>query len=73
MRKGARQVCQAFERGKPCRPGSAIWTDGSAIYSYAVKIAWRDGGILVVNRNPERSSVTTRNHVNDVVAYFGAP
>jgi hypothetical protein len=72
MRKNAQRVCKAFEHGRPCRPGSSIWTDGERIYSYAVPIAWRlSTGSVFVERNPERSSVTTQRHVNDVALYFG--
>ena len=71
MRKGARKVCEAFEHGRPCRPSSAIWTDGERIYSYALPIAWRmSTGNVFVEQNPARSSITTRNHINDVASYF---
>lgn len=74
MRKGAQKVCEAFAQGRPCHAGSAIWTDGTRIYSYAVAIAWRvETGSVFVERNPERSSVTTRSHINDVARYFGVP
>lgn len=74
MRKGAEKVCRAFEKGQACRVCSAIWTDGTRIYSYAVAIAWRvETGSVFVERNPERSSVTTRSHINDVARYFGVP
>lgn len=79
-RKNATQVIEAFKVGKATAPAketgrggpsagsvgyrNAIWTDGTCIYSYKMKIAERlDDGTIWIVEYSKAPTATTRSHV----------
>lgn len=71
MRKSASKVIEAFKLREPCG-GGAIWTDGNIIYSYKMKIAWREetGAVKVVSYASSPSPTTT-SHIRDCLIGLG--
>lgn len=57
-------VIEAFIQGKRKRDGSAMWTDGETLYSYAMPLARRFEGshVEVLTTYEECPSATTRYH-----------
>jgi len=71
------KACEATPRAKPTgRPGpsagsdgyrDALWTDGNAIYSYAMKIAERlDDGTIWIEDREKGPSRTTKAHIDGI-------
>ena len=71
MRKNAKEVVEAFQK-REAFGGGAIWTDGKAIYSYKMKIAWRKrGGEYAVAAYASSPSRTTTSHIHDCLVGLG--
>lgn len=69
MRKNARNVLTAFAAGYPLNE-KTISTDGSELYSYAMKIARKapSGEVFALDVAPP--SATTSSHMRAVRAFF---
>lgn len=64
MRKNITKVIEAFQKHIPAT-GGTCWTDGQAIYSYQMIIAWRGfrDKVLIVPYQ-DGPSQTTRSHIH---------
>lgn len=65
MRKNAQAVISAFLAGKK-KNEKTIHTDGHALYSYAMPIAFRDGEVVYVVYYADAPTATTRSHVRAI-------
>ncbi len=68
MRKNTQAVANAFLAGKHLG-GRSISTDGKTVYSYAMPIARRVGGVVYVIAASESPSVTTTTQINQLAQY----
>lgn len=70
MRKNAEKVLMAFAEGKPCN-GKTIKTDGVNLFSYAMKIAYKNekGGIDLLEYE-QAPTATTRSHIRAAESFF---
>ncbi len=70
MRKTSKEVFLAFLAGKPNRKQESIWTDGRAIYSYELKIAWQEGGDWYVHTR--NSTKTTNSKISEFMVWLSS-
>lgn len=70
MRKTLRNVFLAVLDGNPCRKQESVWTDGRAIYSYGLKIAWQENGNWYVHTR--NSTKTTNSKISEFMAWLSS-
>ena len=74
MRKNAQKVIDAFKRYESAQGDSkrTIWTDGKAVYSYAMKIAEHtdNNESVWIAHYSSAPSNTTRSHIRAVQRSF---
>lgn len=69
MRKNAAKVIGAFNQGKAAQDG-ALMTNGEEVFSYAMRIAWREAGRVWVVSKEASPSKTTSAHIGALMVAF---
>lgn len=75
MRKNIQRVIAAFIAGKAASGDSkrTCWTNGTEVYSYALRIAWRlpSGAVHVIDPEGETRTTTSQiRAINQVLAEY---
>jgi hypothetical protein len=67
IKRSTRRVVSAFRQGKARSTSSAVWTDGSVIYSFGIIIAAKRGKAVVVSPAASTFGRVTRQRIIEIM------
>src|SRR3954468_24328077 len=63
-RKHIIAVIENFRQGRMLMDSDEVWTDGHYIYSYALRIAWKEDDVIMLLRSSGNCSWRTKKHID---------